>query len=90
MIEPPNDFYSDAPRHHIIDSINFVSSGIGEAQVKRRMLPAEWASYLGFPGHSRPYRTTFAGHGACRLDESEYRACAVSVSGTPASRGRGC
>jgi hypothetical protein len=40
------------PRHHVVDSIRFVSTGTGTNRMKVMMSAAEWATHLGYPGYT--------------------------------------
>lgn len=42
--------FPGVPRHHVVDSIPFVSAGAGTDRWKVMMSPQDWATHLGHPG----------------------------------------
>lgn len=44
-----SDFFPEVVRHHVVSSIEFVSSSSGTSREKIMMSPSEWATFLGKP-----------------------------------------
>jgi hypothetical protein len=49
QLDASDQIYPGIPAHHVVDSINFVSSGSGRGRMKLMMSGPEWAAYLGRP-----------------------------------------